>query len=160
MDSRQRMTRAWMFADYWGAGDYVDRPEEEQLDYGKALLMAANGDGRLTPTEKDWVLGYVATGGHSDEILDQLRAFDGEEDFAALFTRGPNVFVKRVCIYDAIRASGADGDLADDEIAAIRSMAARLDVTDGVVDELVGLYREEQDLKARRLKACFPMPVP
>jgi hypothetical protein len=33
----------------------------------KALIMAANGDGRLTPAEKDRILVYVATGGHSKD---------------------------------------------------------------------------------------------
>jgi hypothetical protein len=58
-------------------------------------------------------------------------------------------------VFDAIRAAGADGDLAEDEIETVRTMAARIGVAEDVVDEMVALYREEQDLKARRARLCF-----
>lgn len=160
MEDRERLTRRWLFSDYWGVDGYVDSPVEEHLDYGKALLMAANGDGRLTDAEREWVLGYVATGGHSDETLAALRAFDGQGVFEDLFTRGALQFVQKVCIYDAIRACGADGDLADDEVTSVKAMAARLGVDAGTVDDLVALYRDELALKARRMAAVFPAPIP
>ncbi len=160
MGTREQRTRRWMFSDYWGIDGHVDSPVEEHLTYGKSLLMAANGDGALTEAEKEWILGYLATGGHAEETLAELAEFDGSGSFEELFAEGTQAFVQRVCIYDAIRASGSDGDLAPGEIAAIKSMAARLDVSDEIVDELVQLYRDEQELKTRRMALAFPVPVP
>jgi uncharacterized membrane protein YebE (DUF533 family) len=151
MTVREDISR-WMFSDYWGAPKDLKMSAEEKLAYGKALLMAANGDGRLTDAEKEWILGYVATGGHSDETLAQLRGFGGDAEFESLFTEGIQRIAQRVCIYDAIRAAGSDGDLADDEIETVRSMARRIGVTDEIVDEFLDLYRQEQDLKSRRVQ--------
>jgi uncharacterized membrane protein YebE (DUF533 family) len=156
MTAQDDIKARWMFTEYWGAPPELSLSDQENLDFGRALIMAANGDGRLTDAEKDWILGYVATGGHSEETLEKLRAFDGTADFEDLFTRGIQRMAQRVCIYDAIRACGADGDLHPDEIATVRSMAARLGVPDEVVDEFIALYKEEQDLKARRVQAVFP----
>lgn len=54
-------------------------------------------------------------------------------------------------------AAGSDGDLSEEKISTIRRMASRIGVSDEAVDEFLSLYREEQDLRARRIKAVFPI---
>ncbi len=151
---------AWALNEMWGAPPEATAhfSEEENLAYGKALIMAAGGDG-LTPAEREWILGYVATGGHSPEVLEQLSSYAGGDDVDSLFTRGIQKEAQRVCIYDAIRACGSDGDLSEEELATVRRMAETLGVPAEVVDEFVAIYREEQGLKHRRISLAFPIGV-
>jgi hypothetical protein len=72
---------------------------------------------------------------------------------------GVRQIAQRCCIWDAIRACGADGELADEELATIHKMAARVGVPPEVVDEFVEIYNPEQALKARRIQLAFPHGV-
>ena len=148
----------WTFNEVWGIPPEVPGAvtDQENLDYGKALLIAANGDGRLTEAETRWVVGYLTAAGNSAANLATLKACQGDDDFESLFTSGVQTIAQRVCIGDAIRACGADGEIADEELAIVRGMADRLGVPAEVVDQLVEIYRQEQELKARRVKLVFP----
>jgi uncharacterized membrane protein YebE (DUF533 family) len=162
MTAKDSVTARWMFADYWSAPPDLALSDQENLDYGKALIIAANGDGRLTEAEKEWIIGYGATSGYSEETLAALRAFEGRGDIESLFTTGllTTEPARRIMVFDAIRAAGSDGELADDEIATIRAVAQRLAVPDDQVDELLSLYRAEQEVKARRVRTMFPEGYP
>lgn len=158
MTQRDDTVARWMFTEVWGVPPEVggNLSDEENLDYGKALLIAANGDGRITDAERAWVLGYLETGGHSTAVLEELRSYDGGDKPEDLFTRGVQQIAQRVCICDAVRACGADGDLSQDELNGVHRMAERLGVPKEVVDEFVEIYHEEQRLKTRRVELAFP----
>ncbi len=148
----------WLLGEVWGAPPEAaaSLSERENLDYGKALITAANADGMISDAERDWILGYLTVAGNNQANLDTLRTFDGDANLEDLITGGIQRVAQRACISDAIRACGADGDLAPGELDKIRSVAARLDVPSEVVDELVDIYRQEQALKARRVALAFP----
>jgi uncharacterized membrane protein YebE (DUF533 family) len=151
-------TALWILDELWNAPPEVTGTltDDDNLEYGKALFCAANGDGRITDAERDWILGYLRAAGHSADNLEALRAYDGEQDFESLFTRGAQQLAARVCVCDAIRACGADGELAAEEVETVRRMAERLDIPGEVVDEFVEIYRQEQELKERRVALAFP----
>ncbi|MDQ6617306.1 MAG: hypothetical protein M3083_21810 [Actinomycetota bacterium] len=155
LDDRALM---WWFRECWGVPAEIagSLSEEENLEYGKALLIAANGDGKITDAERDWILGYASISGCSPENIEILSAYRGEDDFEDLFTRGAQQGAQRVCICDAIRACGSDGELASEEVAAVHKMAERLSVPASVVNEYVEIYKAEQALKARRIGLAFP----
>lgn len=148
----------WMFSDTWGipAEANVALSDEENLQYGKALILAASADGQLSEKERGWILGYVATGGHSSDTVAKLREYSGGDDFESLFELGMQKVAQRVCIYDAIRACGADGDVAAQELAAIKKMALKLGLTEQLVDEFKAIYDAEQALRAKRISLVFP----
>jgi uncharacterized membrane protein YebE (DUF533 family) len=152
------LTAMWILGELWGAPPDVSGAlsDEENLDYGRALLCAANGDGRITDAERDWIVGYLRAAGHSPENIASLQAYEGTTDIEDLFMRGVQPGAKRITIADAIRACGADGDLADEELAAVCAIAERIDVPAEVVDELIDIYRQEQELKSRRIALVFP----
>jgi hypothetical protein len=158
MTSPDDRSALWVLDELWGAPAEVvgTLTDEENLEYGKAPFCAANGDGRITDAERDWIVGYARAVGHSAENVDALRAYDGATDFEDLFTRGKQRIAQRACICDAIRACGADGELAPEELATVHRMADRLDIPGEVVDEFVDIYRQEQELKARRIALTFP----
>ncbi len=155
------LTAMWILEELWGAppdlsGSLTD---EDNRDYGRALFCAANGDGRITDAERDWIIGYLRAAGHSAENIASLQSYDGTTDVEELFTRGVQPASRRITIADAIRACGADGDLADEELDAVRAIADRIGVEAEVVDELVDIYRQEQELKARRIALVFPAGI-
>jgi uncharacterized tellurite resistance protein B-like protein len=159
MTAHDDTTALWLLDELWGVPPDVGAKlsDEENLAYGKALLTAAKGDGELTDAERDWILGYLTAAGHSEQTLAVLRRYDGEADVQSLFSEGmqKDPAARRFCIGDAIRACGADGDLAEGEIAKIHDIARLLDVPAEVVDEFVDIYRQEQALKTRRMELAF-----
>lgn len=159
MTAHDDTTALWLYDEVWGVKPNVGArlSDAENLAYGKALLTAAKGDGDISDAERDWIIGYLTAGGHSDETLSILASFDGEADFEGLFVEGvmKDPASPRLVVCDAIRACGADGDLAGAEITKIHDMALLLDVPTTVVDEFVDIYRQEQALKARRIELAF-----
>jgi uncharacterized membrane protein YebE (DUF533 family) len=162
MTPLSRQISEWMFLETWGAPPSISdqRTEEGNLEYGKALIIAASADGTLSDAERNWILGYVAAGGHSPDTLAQLSKYKGGDDFEGLFKRGVQQIAQRVCIYDALRACGADGEVAPQELAAIKKMAVRLGLPETLVDEFKAVYDEEQKLRAKRIALVFPGGFP
>jgi hypothetical protein len=128
-------------------------PEDERLDYLKAIMACARGDGVLAPAERSRVIGYGAACGATLATVDALEAYGADEDVAAILERSMPVAESWGCVaaYDAIRASAADGDYDDGAGAAVRREAATLGVGDDVVGQLEALHEAEWDLKRRRI---------
>lgn len=145
-----------MFSEVWGAPGAMELSDQENLEYGKALISAVAGDGHVARAEREWILGYLQAGGHSEETIAALSGYDGEDGVDGLFESGTQSIAQRVCVCDAIRACGADGDLASEELEKVHAIADRLGVPPEVVDEFVDIYRQEQELKSRRAALAFP----
>ena len=150
----------WLLRELWGFPSGV--PEDERLDYLKAIMACARGDGDLAPAEKDWVIGYGAACGGHQATIDALEAYDGAEDVVAILRRNMPVAKTwgRVAVFDAIRASNADAEYGDDERAAIRREASTLGVSEEAVEALELLYRREQELKRDRIRLVFGDDIP
>lgn len=137
-------------------------PEDERLDYLKAILTCARAKGQLTDGERDWVIGYGAACGAPQETVDALEAYAADEDLDDILGRNQTAASQwgRVAVFDAIRAAAGDHEYDDDEKQAIRQVAGLLDVDDDVVADLEALSQEEQDLKRRRVALVFGRDVP
>lgn len=159
MTHRDDVGAVWLLKDHWGAPpEVIDLlTDEENLAHGKSVFVAANGDGRLADEEKEWIIGYFTAAGASQATIDALKEYSGEDRFEDFFAmEGVRRIAQRSCIWDAIRACGADGDLAEEEVATIQRMAGRVGVPSEVVDEFIDIYRQDQALKARRIQLAFP----
>ena len=145
----------WLLREMWGFPAGV--PEDQRLDYLKAIMACARAKGELTDGEKDWVIGYGAACGAHQETVDELEAYQADEEVGDILGRNMPTALTwgRVAIFDAIRAAGADHAYDDEEIKAVRRVARRLDVADDVVADIEALYREEQELKRRRIGLMF-----
>jgi hypothetical protein len=129
--------------------------------YAKAVLCCANGDGKLTPPERDWVLGYFAGLGAPQAFIDMLREYKGDDDVAKLVERAPEVNAsRRSVVFDAIRAASADGEFNAQERAAVERLATKLGLTRDDVNAIEAAYLEEQRAFEKRLKAVFPNGSP
>jgi uncharacterized membrane protein YebE (DUF533 family) len=158
MDSHQ-IGSAWSVLELWDFS--TDVPQEALLDFFKALIVCCNGDGNLTDEEREWCVGYCAATGGTEETLEALLEYAGDEEIAEVIGRGrPQAAAHRRLIYDAIRAASSDGDYNDAEKATVRKMAAEVGVTQQEVAQFEELYAEEQRLKDRRISLVIPVGTP
>lgn len=150
----------WLLREMWDFPAGV--PEDERLDYLKAIMVCARAKGRLTPGEKQWVIGYGAACGAHQETVDALEAYEADEDIDEILQRNMPAAQTwgRVAIFDAIRAAAADHAYDHEEMQAIRRLAARLDIAEDVVADLEALCRDEARLKRRRIDLVFGEQVP
>jgi hypothetical protein len=150
----------WVLREMWNFPSGV--PEDDRVDYLKAIMACARAGTELAPAEKDWVIGYGAACGAHQGTIEALERYDGDEDVVAILERNMPVANTwgRVAVFDAIRASNADAIYSDDERAAVRREASRLGVAEEVIVALEALYEREQDLKRERIALVFGDDVP
>lgn len=150
----------WLLREMWDFPNGV--PEDQRVDYLKAIMVCARAGAELSPAEKAWVIGYGAACGAHQATVDALESYDGDEDITAILERNMPVANTwgRVAVFDAIRASNADVEYTDDERAAVRREAAALGVSEEVVVALEALYEDEQALKRRRIDLVFGSEIP
>src|SRR5689334_8415509 len=102
LDAKQ-LASAWHYRREWGFKSVPQASDWEVM--GRALLICANADGDLSPAERAWILGYMASKGAPTELLEQLAVFEATGDVLALLPKSDAVNKsRRVIIYDAIRA--------------------------------------------------------
>jgi uncharacterized membrane protein YebE (DUF533 family) len=127
--------------------------DDTNLRYAKALIVCAAGDGVISERERQWVVGYLITVGDSDAVIEEIRAYSGNDSLKDLIGDDPLlVLTGRSIIYDALRACAADGDLADGERDRILEAAAELGVPAETVAELEEIVQQEGVLRKRRRK--------
>ncbi len=138
---------------------FEDKPSVLDYDsYWKSLLICANGDGTLTPEEREWVIGYCAASGGSDQLLEVLRRYPAIDDIHVVMSKSTLIFNygARCLLLDAIRASGSDGILSAGELKVIRRMASELNISPHAISKIEELYAEEQALRDKRINLLFP----
>ena len=150
----------WLLREMWDFPAGV--PEDQRLDYLKAIMVCARGGRELVKAEKDWVIGYGAACGAHQATVDALEAYDADEDVVGILERNMPVARTwgRVVVFDAIRASGADEEYNEDEGVHVRRVASKLGIAEDVVVALERLYGEEQELKRRRIGLVFGDEIP
>lgn len=137
-------------------------PEKTFRIYCKALLVCANGDGRLTPPERDWVLGFASVIGASESLMRELAEYPATDDIKELIAHDDSVNAhgRRALIYDALQACDADDELNEAERAAVHRMAKIMGVEPGVVSALESVQRDTRALRQRRTALLFPDGAP
>ena len=136
------------------------RPSDLEV-YMKALLICANGDGRITNEEREWVLGIASAMGAPDDLVEQLRGYKATDTLDSLLATGVETgHAPRSLIYNAIRACATDGELSKGELDAIDNAASDMQVPKPVLEELKDIVVQEAKLRERRLKLVFPKGIP
>lgn len=160
---------AWIYQHIWGFSSVPgmeDNRDELMRGYARSLCNAVAGDGAASPREISWIKGYIANKGFGilvDEVdamakeaeektLEQVAA-DTKE--ALTLNSGTLVFAGRAIIFDAFRASMADG-LDHKEKHVIVTIAAEFDIDAAMVDEIQKLAEEEEAFRAKKAKLITP----
>ena len=129
---------------------YEQITNEDNLVHGKTMLLCAGGNRRITPREREWLIGYLTAAGFSDPVLDQLEAYDDAESLADLMALPGMPVVAVGMLYDGIRIAAADGPLTAAELDHLHRAAAVMDVPDTVMAELIEIVAADNDRRHRR----------
>ena len=137
-------------------------PAGPQKVLTKAILICAKGDGELSPTEREFALGFGAACNLGEGDLDELRSYAADDDIASVVGSDPLVqqFGKRAGLYFAIRSAQADGDLAEGEVATIKRLAEQIGESAETVQHLVALTEAEEGLRKLRASLLLPEGAP
>jgi uncharacterized membrane protein YebE (DUF533 family) len=129
--------------------------------YSKSILICANGDGRLTPEERDWVVGLACAFGAPDSLVEELKSYKADEDIENAIGDAPEATgSRRYLVYDAIKACSADGEYSDKERATVTKMAAKLGISQDLVEQIEQICIEEAKLREKRVKLMYPEGAP
>lgn len=125
--------------------------------FAKALLIAAKGDREISQAERDWVVGLTAAKGASEKLIEELKNYQANEDIDAVISRDSIADgAREALLYTAIEACAADSEYNDGEKASVRKIAARLGVSEDVLQQLEAHYAEERALFKKKIKTLYP----
>ncbi|MEQ9369901.1 MAG: TerB family tellurite resistance protein [Coleofasciculus chthonoplastes F3-SA18-01] len=125
--------------------------------------MCAKGDGTLAPAERDRQISYFSALGTPESVIKELEVYEANDELADLLANSSERIknlVQRDVVYQAIKASAADGELSEAEQNKISQMAELLGVASEVVEQLVELHKEEEQLRQKRIKLLYPNGTP
>jgi len=99
--------------------------------------------------------------GITQEDLDVLKDYKlGSENTTAIFNNNSKLktaeHFQAELIYDGFRAASADGPLKAREIDAISAVAKFLGMSDDKFQDLLALYKDEEELRQKRIALLFP----
>ena len=69
---------SWLLREMWDFPSGV--PEDDGVDYLKAIMACARAGTDLSEAERSWVIGYGAACGARQATVDALEAYDADED--------------------------------------------------------------------------------
>lgn len=127
----------------------IGMPIDTQIDesvlenFGKALMIVAGADNRISIWERGWLSAYMSAYGASRFLLDRLDDFDYKnanlDDYLTPLLESPlKRWVRRALLQGAIRMSRAD-DLAPEEYEALHQLSDRMQINRNVVREIRSL---------------------
>lgn len=92
----------------WFFGFNQTPTNEDSLTYMKAVLCCAKADGVLSPEEKDWALGYCASWGVADWVIEELKTYQADEPIEKVIARSPQVSMAQrdIIQYGSVKAKG------------------------------------------------------
>ncbi len=157
IEPSREITAKWYYKELWGWDLDAICTGKERPTFLKSLLIAANGDGIITPEERNWVIGRAAVSGAPDSLLKELESYPANEDINEVVARTlATNKAKRAVIYFAIKAAASDGEYHEDEKAAVRKSATAMGISEDVVQQIEDLCAEEEKIKQQRIQLCFP----
>jgi uncharacterized membrane protein YebE (DUF533 family) len=148
----------WFYLEHFGFSKAPPQTDAEVVrNMALALVIAASGDGDLSQAERTWIRGYLSAKGYPAAIVAEVAAMSVSDIDALRELMQVGILSKsgRILIYDAIRASSADG-YTEGERAAVRRAAQSLGIDEDGVAELEQLVEDEEALKTRRIRVLMP----
>lgn len=127
--------------------------------YTAAMLVCCAADGELHPHELEWIVGHQAAFGAPASVLgsvDALKTRWTRDEVLEKIEADPQLRRTKGClVFHCLCASGADGELADEEVECTRGVAKALGVMEEEFEELLGLYKAQASLNKKILGALW-----
>ncbi|MFC7501828.1 ATP-binding protein [Nocardioides sp. CPCC 206347] len=134
------------------AETYDQLTQEDQRSWVRAMFAAAGGVSRITPRQREWALGFEAAAGAAPWVLDDLRAYDVDEDLETVMALPGMAAGGRGVLYCTLRMCTADGDLTADELDRITRAADALRLPRQLLTDLRHLVDQERTLQDQRFE--------
>jgi hypothetical protein len=152
----------WVGWESWEvpAEAYDQLTDEDNLNHAKAVIICAGGGERITPRERDWLLGYHAAAGTADWVLELVATYDGNEPIGPIMDLPSMTETRRGVLHDALRMCAADGDLRPDEVGRLLAGSDEMGVDREVFAELRAIVAQEGDLRRRRYELVVAPALP
>jgi hypothetical protein len=129
---------------------------EDYEGYMKSILICANGDGTLAPKEREWVVGLASAYNAPDSLVEELKFYKADEDINEVMSSAPQPnFFKRYLVYDTIMACSCDGGYTDQERGTVTKMAAKLGISQDIVEQIEKMCIEEIKLRENKFKLMY-----
>jgi len=145
----------------WFFGFNQTPTNEDSCIYMKSVLCCAKADGVLSPEERNWALGFCASWGVEDWVIEELKTYEADERIEEVIARSPQVsMAQRDILLTAIWVCAADGEYHEQEKAKVQKMASILGVTEEIVEQLEQLQKEESALRQKRINLLYPQNSP
>ncbi|MBD2777743.1 TerB family tellurite resistance protein [Iningainema tapete] len=159
MYDTKKLAQSWIFNWFFGFNQVPTN--EDSLIYMQSVLCCAKADGVLSPKERDWAIGFCASWGVADWVIEELKTYSADEPLEEVLARSPQVSIaQRDILLHAIWVSAADGEYHEKEKAKIRHMASILGVKEEVVEQLEQQYKEESAIQQKRFKLLYSEKSP
>jgi signal transduction histidine kinase len=150
---RRRLTSLqWIGWENWEApGElYEQLTDADNMVDVKAVLLCAGGNGRLTPREREWFIGYHTAAGSSDRVIELIETYDDSDTIEALMRLPGSTAACRGFLYESLRVCASDGPLTSEELDRVQRGAGEMGIPQAIVAELHQIVIAEQALRDRR----------
>ena len=149
----RRMTALkWIGWQNWEAPAEAEelQTEEDNLNFGKALLLAVGGNSQITQQQRDWIIGYLTAAGDSAEVIDAVRTYDDTDRIEDIMRLPKMTFSRRGILYDALRICYVPGTPDPAQLDHVFRAADAIGIARDEVAELQHVVAQERALQRRR----------
>ena len=158
--SRDKIIYEWYMKESTSKSYPPVKPEIREVIL-KVLGEVAAADGTFSEAEREWIIGFAATCGYPQELLNEFQKYEPGQssDVKKYFQDVDLPYVKRSrlsIIYYGLRAAAADGELHPKEIEAIYDLAKQLGINDEQLQQIRAMCDEEEKLRNKRGRFLFP----
>jgi len=151
-------SKLWLLNQIYGFQSIPSNQDYET--FIKAALICAKGDGVIAAEERNWVVGRA--GAFRNPGYELAKTYAADEDIIELISQASNIdkSCRRMILYVAIQACGADGDYSSEEREKVNQMANFLGISEDVVNQIEQFCTEEAKMREQRISLIFPEGVP
>ena len=149
---RRMVALKWIGWQNWEAPAEAEelQTEEDNLNAGKAILLAAGGNRRITRRQREWVIGYLTAAGDSAAVIDAVRNYDDTDRIEDIMRLPKMAFTRRGILYDALRVCYVAGAPDPAQVDRVFQSADAIGISRDEVLELQKVVAEERALQRRR----------
>ena len=159
----RRMTALkWIGWQNWEAPAEAEelQNEEDNLNFGKAVLLAVGGNRQITQQQRDWLIGYLTAAGDSSEVVEAVRAYDDSDLIEDIMGLAKMAFSRRGILYDALRICYVPGTAEPAQVDRVFRSADALGIRRDEVAELQQIVADERALQHRRYELIVVPVLP
>jgi signal transduction histidine kinase len=159
---RRMIALKWVGWQNWEAPPEVEelQTDEDNLNHGKAVLLAVGGNSQITRQQRDWIVGYLTAAGDSAEVVEAVRTYDDADLLEDIMRLPKMAFARRGILYDALRVCYVPGTADPAQVDRVFRSADAIGISRAEVEELQQVVAQERALQRRRYELIVVPVLP